>query len=341
MPEYFFVMNVEPIRSLLSSARKILITTHFKPDGDAMGSSLGLYNYLIQKSHDVTVVVPSDYPEFLQWMAGNETVLEFEKDLPRSMKLIEEAEVIFCLDFNRLHRCEGLAPHIQKSKAKKIIIDHHLEPEQFCDYEFLVPGASSTSELIYDFIIAFGDEEHITKSVAECLYAGIMTDTASFRFSTMKAETHRVIASLIEKGAENFRIHEAIYDCWSEQRIRLLAYSLNDKMKVLPEYNTAMIELSREEMNRFNHKTGDTEGIVNIPLSIKNIRLSVFFVQRKNEIKISFRSKDDFNVRDLSAKYFEGGGHKNAAGGKSDKSMEETVAKFISILPEYKHELVS
>lgn len=332
-------MNVEKIIPILASPKKIAITTHFKPDGDAIGSSLGLYNYLIQQGHAVTVVAPSDYPEFLQWMAGNDKVIDAIGKPKEAEQAMNEAEVIFCLDFNMLHRCESVAPWVSKSKAVKILIDHHLHPDSFCDFIFSDTEAAATAELVYNFIAALGGKKQINKSVAECLYVGIMTDTASFRFPMMKAETHRIIAKLMEAGAENFRIHEHVYDSWNEDRIRLLAYCTNEKMTVMHEFNTAIIQLTSDELKRFNHKTGDTEGIVNIPLSIKTIRFSAFFVQRRDIIKISFRSKDNFNVRDLSNKYFKGGGHMNASGGMSELSMEETIKKFKSILPEYKNEL--
>ncbi len=332
-------MIVAKIKELLEVPRKVVITTHYKPDGDAIGSSLGLYNYLLKKGHAVTFIAPSDYPDFLQWMAGNEHVIEIQKDPVGSATAIEAAEIIFCLDFNRISRCESVAPHIAAAKGFKVNIDHHLEPESFCDLELTDPTASSTAELIYRFIVAMGDRALLDQDIAECIYTGIMTDTASFRFVSATAETYEVAADLIRAGARNYIAHEAIYDVWSEDRIRLVGYCTQEKMMVLNEFNTAIIGLSNAELNRFHHKTGDTEGIVNIPLSIKNIRLSVLFVERKGEVKISFRSKDDFSVRDFSDKYFEGGGHKNASGGRSSLSLEDTIKRFISLLPEYKAEL--
>lgn len=332
-------MQVEKIKELLSVPRRVAITTHYKPDGDAIGSSLGLYNYLRKKGHTVTFVSPSDYPDFLHWMAGNEHVVEIDKDPQTAEQAVASADLIFCLDFNRLHRCETVAPHIAAASGFKVNIDHHLEPETFCDIALEDSSASSTAELIYRFIVAMGDRALIDQDIAECIYTGIMTDTASFRFVSATAETYEVAADLIRAGARNYVAHESIYDVWSEERIRLVGYCTNEKMMVLQDYNTAIIGLSKAELNRFNHKTGDTEGIVNIPLSIKNIRFSAFFVERKDEVKISFRSKDDFSVRDFSAKYFEGGGHKNASGGRSSLSLEETIKRFISLLPEYKEEL--
>ena len=329
-------MDLTGLKELLGSRKKIVITTHFKPDGDAIGSSLGMYNYLIQKGQDVTVVVPSDTPEFLHWMAGNNTVVDFEKVPETAQQLFNAAEIIFCLDFNRPDRIEGLTSFLEQSKAVKVLIDHHLEPHPFAEYMYSYSSASSTCELVYKFICNMGDKKLITKAVAECLYTGIMTDTGSFKFSTMLPETHRIIADLVEAGAENSRIHELVYDTSSEDRMRLLGYCLTEKLKIFPEYNTALISLSKAELNKYNHRTGDTEGIVNYPLAIHNIRLAAFFVERKDIIKISFRSKNDFSVRDLSAKHFEGGGHRNASGGSAKLSLQQTIDKFIALLPQYK-----
>jgi phosphoesterase RecJ-like protein len=332
-------MQVDKIKELLNIPRKVVITTHYKPDGDAIGSSLGLYNYLLKKGHHVSFISPSDYPEFLHWMAGNDQVIDITMSPKKAEAAVTEAEVIFCLDFNRLHRCESVAPLIAAAQGFKVNIDHHLEPETFCDIALEDSSASSTAELIYRFIVAMGDIHLIDQDIAECIYTGIMTDTASFRFESATADTYEVAADLIRSGARNYVAHASIYDVWSEDRIRLVGYCTNEKMQVFNEFNTAVIGLSKEELNRFNYKTGDTEGIVNIPLSIKNIRFSAFFVERKDEVKISFRSKDDFSVRDFSAKYFEGGGHKNASGGRSSLSLEDTIKRFISLLPEYKGEL--
>ena len=333
--------ELKGLRDLLSEPKTIVITTHHRPDGDAMGSSLGLYNYLKLKGHRVTVITPSEYPDFLIWLPGNSSVIDFEKKETDALKVLSSAEIIFCLDFNWISRVEKFAEPVRSSKAIKVLIDHHLEPEKAFDYSFSYPDASSTCELIYQFILALGDKNKITKEIAECIYTGIMTDTNSFRFSSMKSDTHRIIADLIDAGAENFRIHENVYDTYLENRLRLLGYSLKEKLQVLTEYNTAYIALSKAELEMFNFKTGDTEGLVNYALSIKGIKLAAFFSERNGEIKISFRSKDNFSVKELSGKYFQGGGHRNAAGGKSDVSLDETVRKFLSILPEYKSQLVS
>ncbi len=333
-------MDIRELQSKLSASRKILITTHHRPDGDAIGSSLGLYNYLLLKKHEVTVVTPNGYPGFLQWMPGNDKVVDFEKDTERARQAVAAADIIFCLDFNEPGRLEGFSGLVMASKAFKVMIDHHLHPDNFCDITYSFPAASSTCELVYELICSFGDEQMINRAIAECIYAGIMTDTASFRFSSMRANTHRIIAHLMECGAVNYRIHEAVYDTFSPDRLRLLGHCI-DKMKIFREYNTALITVSAADLERYNYQTGDTEGIVNYPLSVEGIRFSVFFAERERRVKISFRSKGDFSARDFAAKYFNGGGHKNAAGGHSDLSLSEAEALFVSLLPSCKKELNS
>lgn len=333
--------EIQQLKDLLSSPQVIVITTHYRPDGDAMGSSLALFNYLKLKGHGVTVVTPSEYPEFLEWLPGNASVINYENSKSAALKAITDATVIFCLDFNWMNRIEDLEEPVRSSKAVKVLIDHHLEPEKAFDHSFSYPDACSTCELIYQFIVGLGDRLVIDKNIAECIYTGIMTDTNSFRYSTMKSDTHRIIADLIDAGAENAKIHENVYDTSLENRLRLLGYSLKDKLVVLNEFNTAYITLSEEELDRYQFKSGDTEGVVNYALSIKGIKLAAFFSEREGEIKISFRSKGDFSVKDFSSKHFSGGGHKNASGGKSDESMDATIKKFVNLLPEYKSKLIN
>ncbi|HRH65684.1 MAG TPA: bifunctional oligoribonuclease/PAP phosphatase NrnA, partial [Bacteroidia bacterium] len=293
-----------PLWEFLELPRNIVITTHHRPDGDAMGSSLGLFNFLKLLGHTVVVITPSDYPEFLHWLPGHELVIDFETEKDKSKNLIRDAELIFCLDFNWLSRVEGMEQLLRDSMCKKVLIDHHLNPEPVFDYTFSYPEACSTCELIFQFIDAAGGSNRMNKSIAECLYCGIMTDTHSFRYESMKADTHRVIAKLMEAGAVNYRIHEQVYDTSSENRLRLLGYSLKEKLIVLNEYNTAYISLSEAELRMFNFKSGDTEGLVNYALSIGGVRLAAFFSERDGMIKISFRSKADFSVQELASKYF-------------------------------------
>ncbi|CAN5670249.1 bifunctional oligoribonuclease/PAP phosphatase NrnA [soil metagenome] len=340
MDPRFQVKLIAPIKILFQEEKKIVITTHHRPDGDAIGSSLGLYNYLIQKKHQVNVVVPSNYPSFLKWMPNNDVVINYEADPEKGNKLISEADIIFCLDYNAMKRIDKMEMPVRNSKAIKILIDHHLHPENAFDHSYSFPDSCATSELIYEFIVALDDQSLLNKSIAECLYTGIMTDTASFRFAGMKAETHRTVAKLMEAGAVNYKIHELVYDTNTEDRIRLLGHCLKDKLVVLRELNTAYISLTEEELNHYQFESGDTEGIVNYALSINNIMLAAFFAPRDGVVRISFRSKDNFPANELSQKYFEGGGHRNAAGGRSELSLDETIKKFVGILPEYKSQLV-
>lgn len=330
---------MKEVGELLSAPRKIVITTHFKPDGDAIGSLLGLSNYLVMKKHKVKPVVPSGYPEFISWMNGDDKILNFERKPKFVEKVFEEADIIICLDFNDPARVEGMKDLILNSKAKKILIDHHLQPMDFCDYTFSFPQASSTCELVYHFIDQLGDGKKINKHIAECIYTGILTDTGSFRFAGMTADTHRIIAALMDTGMNHVKIHELIYDTFTEERTRFLGFCIKDKMQIIHTYNTAYIALSKAEMDMYHNRSGDTEGIVNYPLNVKGIKMSAIFTEREDCIKISLRSKGDFSVRDFANKYFNGGGHKNASGGKSFLSLDETVEKFIAALEDYKDQL--
>ncbi len=329
------------LKGLLASPSSIVITTHHKPDGDAMGSSLGLYNYLIQKGHRVKVVTPTDYPVFLHWMPNNTEVVVYTEHRELSHDLVAQADLIFCLDFNTLSRIGDLGEHVRSAKAPKVLIDHHLEPENFDDFRYWSINACATAQLVYDFIVKeMKEPELINKDVASCLYAGIMTDSGSFRFPNTTAEVHHIVASLIDKGAENYKIHQLVYDNFSENRVRFLGYCLSNKLEVFTEYNTALIWVSREELAQYDIGTGDTEGLVNYGLSINGIRLAALIVERDDLVKLSLRSTGDFPANEICKKFFNGGGHRNAAGGQSTESLQDTVNKFKSILPEYKSLLI-
>lgn len=330
------MIDITAIKALLAEPRRIVITTHHKPDGDAMGSSLGLYNYLIQKGHFVKVVSPTDYPYFLQWLPNNPEVIIFTEKQEESRKLVADAELIFCLDFNALSRINELGDEVRKSSAIKIMIDHHLEPEGFDDYRYWNIGACATAQLVYDFIVnELEEKQYINKDVATCLYTGIMTDSGSFRFPTVTAGLHRIVADLIDAGAENWRIHQQVYDNATEGRLKFLGYCLSNKLEVFREYNTALISVSKSDIAKFDIQTGETEGIVNYALSINGIKLAAFIVERSDRVKLSLRSTGDFPANEICKKYFDGGGHRNAAGGHSEESLEQVVQKFKSILPEY------
>lgn len=315
---------------------RIIITTHHKPDADALGSSLGLYNFLKEIGVASTVIAPTDYGDFLNWMPGEKTVINFEREEARATQLVQEADFVFCLDFNALKRINKLGDIVRESKSKKVMIDHHLEPEGFADYALWTTEVSSTCELIYHFIELLGETDKVTKDIASCLYAGIMTDTGGFRHSSTYPSTHRATAALIEKGAEPNKIVEAIYDNYSESRMRFIGYCLNDKMQILREYNTALICVTAEELKRFNVITGDSEGLVNYGLSIKGIKLSVIIIDRTVARKMSFRAKGNFPANEFARKHFNGGGHFSAAGGESLESIEATEIKFKQVLADYK-----
>jgi phosphoesterase RecJ-like protein len=316
-----------------------VITSHVNPDGDAIGASLGLYHFLLRMGYSVSVVIPNDFPRFLEWMPGSKKILITNRSFERSVQLINTAEVIFCLDFNAIERLEALSDTVRNSKAMRILIDHHVDPVHEFDEIISVVSTSSTSELVYDFIDSFGEDHRITKNIAECIYAGIMTDTGSFSYSCNNEKTYQVVASLMRKGIDAEQIHRLVYDTYSENRMRLLGYSISDKLVVLHEYHTAYISLTRQELKRFKYKIGDTEGIVNYALSIKGINLAVLLTERERLIRLSLRSKGTFSVNDLARMHFDGGGHRNAAGGNSYVTMDETLEKLVSLLKLYQNEL--
>lgn len=330
--------SILKLKAVLKKAGQIVIVTHWSPDGDAMGSSLALYNYLIKVKKKVTVIVPNEYPEFLHWMPGDNKVLNHQTETEKANRIIAKADVVFTLDFNSFKRLEKLGEIVDSSKAVKVLIDHHQQPDKFAQIIFHDVKACSTCELVYDIIIDLGGKKLIDKKIAACLYTGLMTDTGSFRFSSVKAKTHHILADLLDKGAIPNQIHEAVYDTYATNRLKLLGHSLSQKMVVMSEKRLAFITLDHDELKHFDYQKGDTEGLVNYPLSINGIKFSVFFVEMDGKIKISFRSKGKFDVNQFARNYFNGGGHINAAGGKSDLNLNETITKFLSIVnqPDFK-----
>jgi len=322
------------IKNLLDSPQNIAIISHVNPDGDSVGTSLALYNLLIQENHNVNVVIPNRHPEFLFFMQGNDKIVIYTEQPAQSVSVLENADIIFCVDFNAPKRVKELSEPLKKSKATKILIDHHIESKKFCDFVITDTNVSSAAELAYSFIINLNKKYLINKAIAECLYVGIMTDTGSFSYSLYNEKTFLIAAELIKYGIDGCLIHNLVYDNNSENRVKLLGFSLCERMKVIPEYSTAYIVLSKNDLRKFNHQIGDTEGLVNYPLSIKNIVISALFTENNKKIRISFRSKGDISVNDI-AKHFDGGGHKNAAGGTSWLTMEETISKFKKILSDY------
>ncbi|TNJ46128.1 bifunctional oligoribonuclease/PAP phosphatase NrnA [Tamlana fucoidanivorans] len=334
--------DISSIKKLLSTPKNIVIVAHKNPDGDAIGSTLGLQHYLLKKQHQVQIIVPNDYPSFLKWVPGNQRILVYDYQTKSCNTLIQEADIIFTLDFNAFHRAGNMEHALQQSTALKIMIDHHQAPDDYAAYTYSDVSMSSTCEMVYHFINLLGDDNLVDVDIATCLYLGIMTDTGSFRFPCTTSTTHQVVAHLIERGANNAFIHNSVYDTNSYERLQLLGCALSN-LKVIPEARTAYITLSQEELNRFNYKKGDTEGMVNYGLSLEGIVLAAIFIEDQQEgiIKISLRSKGDFSVNDMSRMHFNGGGHTNAAGGRSELPLKETVEKFISILPSYNKALIN
>ena len=313
---------------------------HQKPDGDAMGAALGLYHFLKGLGHNVTVISPTNWAEFLNWMPGIKEVVDFEQQRENSKGLIDQAEVIFCLDFNILHRTKHMEQPLTEAKCTKILIDHHEQPqEEAFTYGVSNTAKSSTCEMVFDFITDSGHQDAITPEMAECLYTGVMTDTGSFRFPATGASVHRMVAVLKEKGLKHTKVHDNIYDNFLENRLRFIGYALVNRMEVLYEYNTAFMYVTKADLQRYNIKTGDTEGLVNYLLTIQGIKFGALVIDRDGERKWSFRSKGDFDVNTFARQHFEGGGHFNAAGGRDSESLESTVKKFKQVIPEYHNQL--
>ncbi len=328
------------VQKLLASSQKVVIVGHKNPDGDAVGSCLGLSFFLKSLGHDTTVIMPNDFPDFLKWLPGVEEIIVHEREREASTKLINTAELVFTLDFNSLDRVGELQSVLESWSAKFVMIDHHQQPANYAVATYSDVKMSSTSEMVFHFMDALGQTEKLSKEIAINLYTGIMTDTGSFRFSSTTPTTHRVAAKLIEAGAESAIINQNVYDTNSPERMKLLGVALNN-LVILPELHTAYITLTQKDLDDHNFKKGDTEGFVNYALSVKGVVFATIFIENKQEsiVKISFRSKGNFSVNDFARNHYSGGGHINAAGGKSSQDLNKTINEFISILPRYKNEL--
>jgi phosphoesterase RecJ-like protein len=329
------------VEKLLASAQKVIIVGHKNPDGDAVGSCLGLSFFLKSLGHITTVIMPNDFPDFLKWLPGVEEIIVHEREREKSTELINSSDLVFTLDFNSLDRVGGeLQTVLENCSAKFVMIDHHQQPADYAVATYSDVKMSSTSEMVFHFMDALGQTEKLSKEIAVNLYTGIMTDTGSFRFSSTTPTTHRVAAKLIEAGAESAIVNQNVYDTNSPERMKLLGVALNN-LVILPELYTAYITLTQKELDDHNFKKGDTEGFVNYALSVKGVVFAVIFIENKQEsiVKISFRSKGNFSVNDFARNHYSGGGHINAAGGKSSQDLNKTINEFISILPRYKNEL--
>jgi phosphoesterase RecJ-like protein len=323
------------LREWMEAAKKVAVLTHTNPDGDAIGSSLALALALEKAGMEAQVVIPDGLPDFLRWLPGIERSTTFAYKQEKAVAIIEGADLIFCLDFNDPKRLNGAEEHLNKSRARKILIDHHQDPLIFTDMVISETWRGSVGEMIYLFLKEMFREDIMDKDIATCLYVAIMTDTGNFNYASSYPEIFHIVGDLMQYDLEKDRIYSNVYDAFSEDRMRLQGYCMMEKMVVLPEYHTAYISLTDEELKRFNHRKGDTEGFVNIPFSVKGVRFTALFIEKKDRIKVSFRSRGNFPVNKVAAEHYHGGGHINAAGGDSFRTMKETLAGFESLLPRY------
>ncbi len=328
---------MQELKNLLSAKQNVVITTHVNPDGDAIGSSVALLNFLIKMGHDVSVIVPNDYPDFLKWMKNDELIINYSNSKNESQEKIKNASLIFCLDFNNLNRINELGDYISDSKAKKVLIDHHLDPSDFYDFKIHDIKASATAELVYNFLIEL-DSNAVDKDISEALYTGILTDTGSFKFS-MSPKVHKIVSDLMIRGVDIGFINNKIYDSNSLDKLKLIGYALSEKLEVISNGNAAYIVLSRKDLKDHNFKKGDTEGLVNYALSISNVNMAVLIIETKERIKFSFRSIGQFSVNEFAKKYFNGGGHKNAAGGSLEDKLSVALEKFLKDISKYSKDL--
>ena len=327
--------SILEIFPLLAQPRQIVITTHQKPDADAMGSSLALLHFLKQFGHSVTVISPTNWAGWVNWLPGTKEVLDYEKDKQKAEIILDKADWLFCLDFNIFHRTKTLTEKLKLLTCTKILIDHHQEPDEASfDYGISDTSKSSTCEMVYDFIIASGQANKLNEEIGICIYTGVIGDTGSFRFSSATARVHRLVADLKEKGLNHGYVHDKLFDNFLENRLRFTGNVLLNRMEVFYEYNTALIAIPKNDLLKYQIKTGDTEGLVNYPQSIQGIKLVALVIDRDEERKWSFRSKGEFDCNTFARKYFEGGGHYNASGGRSNDSLEQTVSYFKQVMKE-------
>lgn len=332
----FTSVQSDQIHTLLSPLKTCCIIVHKNPDGDALGSSLGLKAYLKEAySIDAQVIVPNSFPDFLSWMPQSSSILVAEKHPQLAHDFLNKADLLFCLDFNHPSRVGELSEQLLQSSAYKVMIDHHQDPDSFCDATWSKTSASSTCEMVTDWILGDKGDLFLSSDAAKCLYTGIMTDTGSFRFQATTAHTHKLVAMLLSKGINHWQIHESLMNQNTLEKLQLWGYALSNCLEVLPEFHTSFIYVNQETLSKYGYQEGDLEGLVNYALSIRGTRLAAIFSERKGKVRISFRSIGSFKVNELSGSHFSGGGHINAAGGVSDEGLEQTILKFKSVLNQY------
>ncbi|WP_462247239.1 DHH family phosphoesterase [Ekhidna sp.] len=324
--------DTQALKDFLDTPRKIVITTHANPDADALGSSLGLHHFLEGLGHEVKTIVPNSYPDFLEWMPGNSKVINYENNVEESNELLNTADLLFCLDFSGFARIKSMKEVASTVSAKIALVDHHLNPEITPEFDFWNDKAAATAELIFDLIEDYSGKNVITKEIAECLYAGVMTDTGSFKHNSTTSKVHRLVADLIDLGADVNKVSRLIYDTNSLDRLRFMGHALAEKLQVIEDSRVAYFVIEENDFNNFRLKQGDTEGLVNYALSIKGIVVAAIIIEREKEIKLSFRSIGDFAVNKFAEEHFSGGGHKNASGGMSELNLEETEKKFKELI---------
>lgn len=332
------MMNIQSqIVDKLKKSKHIVITAHISPDGDSIGSSLALYHFCKALNLSVSICHPDPAPHFLSWLEGFDVILNFDNHKTEVEHLIKQADLIFCLDYNDVSRVgDKMQASLEQSTAFKVMIDHHLSPSNFADILYSDISSCSTCQLIYELIEKSNHLNVLNKTIGTAIYLGIMTDTGSFRFNSVKPYTHEVLANLLRIGVENDQIHEQVFDVNTADKLKLRGYATCEKLMILPHLNIAYITLSKEELSRFNYQKGDTEGLVNVALSVEGIKVAAFFSEDEDKIKISFRSKGKQNpVNLLSSTYFHGGGHANAAGGKFVGSLQDAVDLFLKVIPEF------
>lgn len=329
--------DIERLGAIIAEGSVFVLTCHAGPDGDALGSTLGMAHYLKALGKEAVVIVPDAYPDFLAWMPGSQEIVRFDKHREKAELMIAMADVIFAMDYNALNRVDDMGPLIGKSKAKKVLVDHHLQPDHFCDLSFSYPQLSSTCEVVFRLIVAMGEYDLLAKAACECIYAGMMTDTGCFSYGPCTQEVYLIISMLMQKEINKDRIYNKVFNNYSEGRLRLMGYVLYEKLRVFPDHHAALITLSREEMARFDFNKGDSEGLVNIPLQMKGIHFSAFLREdtEKDLIRVSLRSQGTFPCNKFAAQYFSGGGHLNASGGQHGGTLQEAISIFEHALEEF------
>lgn len=325
--------QLQQVADLLQTPKRIVVTAHANPDGDALGSSLGLCHYLASRGHRLTVIMPTDMPQFLNWLDGFDQILVYESTRTFSNKIIENADLIFCLDFNALPRLEHMGSAVERSQAYKVMIDHHLEPQDFCQAIWSDTLASSTCELVYQFIDYLGDADQLTPKALTPLYVGVLTDTGGFRYAT-SPKLFRIVAAMLEKGIDNNQITDWVFNAYTVKRFNLLGFCIGERLELLEDCNTGVIALSQADHRKYNIKRGDLEGVVNFILKIKKIRCAALIAERRDIVKLSLRSKGNFSVQEVCSTHFNGGGHKNASGGAIKRPFSEVVEEFKRVIRE-------